>query len=97
MPSGPAAHREAVTAPETKDERRARLESEKLAQAERLVRAEIRRGAFPGAALAAGRGAHVELLRGVGNAEWGKYEVDRGAHRVRHRLADQGRRRPPRP
>ncbi|HEV3052797.1 MAG TPA: serine hydrolase domain-containing protein, partial [Longimicrobium sp.] len=61
---------------ETKEERRARLEREKLQQAERLVQAEIRRGAFPGAALAAGRGAHMELLRGIGNAEWGKYEVD---------------------
>jgi CubicO group peptidase (beta-lactamase class C family) len=61
---------------ETKEERRARLEREKLEQAERLVQAEIRRGAFPGAALAAGRGAHLELLRGIGNAEWGKYEVD---------------------
>ncbi len=61
---------------ETSAERRARLEREKLAQAERLVQAEIRRGAFPGAALAAGRGAHMELLKGLGNAEWGKYEVD---------------------
>jgi CubicO group peptidase (beta-lactamase class C family) len=61
---------------ETKEERRARLESEKLAQAERLVQAEIRRGAFPGAALAAGRGAHMDLLRGIGNAEWGRHEVD---------------------
>jgi CubicO group peptidase (beta-lactamase class C family) len=42
----------------------------------RLVLAEIRRGAFPGAALAAGRGAHMELLTGIGNAEWGKHEVD---------------------
>src|SRR5688500_6715170 len=61
---------------ETKEQRRARLEREKLAQAERLVQAEIRRGAFPGAALAAGRGAQMELLTGIGNAEWGKYEVD---------------------
>jgi CubicO group peptidase (beta-lactamase class C family) len=61
---------------ETKEERKARLEREKLAQAERLVQAEIRRGAFPGAALAAGRGAHMELLTGIGNAEWGKHEVD---------------------
>jgi len=67
----------AVTAPvETVAAREARLEREKLDAAERLVRAEVRRGAFPGAALAAGRGAHMELLRGIGNAEWGKYEVD---------------------
>ncbi|HEX5869857.1 MAG TPA: serine hydrolase domain-containing protein [Longimicrobium sp.] len=65
-----------VSVAETREERKARLERETLAQAERLVRAEIRRGAFPGAALAAGRGAHLELLTGVGNAEWGKYEVD---------------------
>jgi CubicO group peptidase (beta-lactamase class C family) len=74
VPSAAAATVAAVT--ETKEERRARLEAEKLAQAERLVREEIRRGAFPGAALAAGRGAQLELLTGVGNAEWGKYEVD---------------------
>jgi CubicO group peptidase (beta-lactamase class C family) len=66
----------AETVVETREERRARLEREKLQQAERLVQAEIRRGAFPGAALAAGRGVHLELLRGIGNAEWGKYEVD---------------------
>jgi CubicO group peptidase (beta-lactamase class C family) len=65
-----------VTVAETKAERTARLEREKLAQAKRLVQAEIRRGAFPGAALAAGRGAQLELLTGIGNAEWGKYEVD---------------------
>jgi CubicO group peptidase (beta-lactamase class C family) len=73
----PAAVAAAVTKPvETAAARRARLEREKLAAAERLVRAEVRRGAFPGAALAAGRGAHMELLRGIGNAEWGRYEVD---------------------
>lgn len=73
----PAAVAQAVTKPiETAAAREARLEGEKLAAAERLVRAEVRRGAFPGAALAAGRGAHMELLRGIGNAEWGKYEVD---------------------
>jgi serine-type D-Ala-D-Ala carboxypeptidase len=73
----PAAVARVVTAPvETAADRRARLEQEKLAAAERLVQAEVRRGAFPGAALAAGRGAHMELLRGIGNAEWGKYEVD---------------------
>lgn len=65
-----------VTVAETRAERTARLEREKLAQAKRLVQAEIRRGAFPGAALAAGRGAQMELLTGIGNAEWGKYEVD---------------------
>ena len=65
-----------VTVAETREERTARLEREKLAQAERLVQAEIRRGAFPGAALAAGRGAQMELLTGIGNAEWGKFEVD---------------------
>lgn len=73
----PAALAKAVTAPvESAADRRARLEREKLQAAERLVQAEVRRGAFPGAALAAGRGAHLELLRGIGNAEWGKYEVD---------------------
>ena len=74
----PAAVAAAVTRPvrETAAARLARLEREKLEQAERLVRAEIRRGAFPGAALAAGRGAHLELLTGIGNAEWGKHEVD---------------------
>jgi CubicO group peptidase (beta-lactamase class C family) len=73
----PAAIARAVTAPvESAAARRARLEREKLGAAERLVQAEVRRGAFPGAALAAGRGAHLELLRGIGNAEWGKYEVD---------------------
>jgi len=71
-----AAGKLAQAAVETSAERRARLEREKLEQAERLVRAEIRRGAFPGAALAAGRGAHMELLTGLGNAEWGRYEVD---------------------
>jgi CubicO group peptidase (beta-lactamase class C family) len=77
LPPMPAAVAATVTeAVETKEERRARLEAEKLAQAERLVRAEISRGAFPGAALAAGRGAHMELLTGIGNAEWGKHEVD---------------------
>lgn len=65
-----------VTVAETRAERTARLEREKLAQAKRLVQAEIRRGAFPGAALAAGRGAQMELLTGIGNAEWGRYEVD---------------------
>jgi CubicO group peptidase (beta-lactamase class C family) len=74
----PAAVAAAVTRPvrESAAAQLARLEREKLAQAERLVRAEIRRGAFPGAALAAGRGAHMELLTGIGNAEWGKHEVD---------------------
>ncbi|HEX6912014.1 MAG TPA: serine hydrolase domain-containing protein [Longimicrobium sp.] len=73
----PAAVAAAVTEPvESAAARRARLEREKLAAAARLVQAEVRRGAFPGAALAAGRGAHMELLRGIGNAEWGKYEVD---------------------
>lgn len=73
----PDAVARAVTAPvESAADRRARLEAEKLAAAERLVQAEVRRGAFPGAALAAGRGAHMELLRGIGNAEWGKYEVN---------------------
>ncbi|HST58021.1 MAG TPA: serine hydrolase domain-containing protein, partial [Longimicrobium sp.] len=77
MAPGPAAVAKAVTAPvETVAAREARLERETLEAAERLVRAEVRRGAFPGAALAAGRGAHMELLRGIGNAEWGKYEVD---------------------
>lgn len=56
--------------------RNRRLEAEKLAAAERLVQAEVRRGAFPGAALAAGRGAQMELLKGIGNAEWGRFEVD---------------------
>jgi serine-type D-Ala-D-Ala carboxypeptidase len=65
-----------ASAAETVAERKARLEAEKLAAAERLVQAEVRRGAFPGAALAAGRGAHMELLKGIGNAEWGKIEVD---------------------
>lgn len=74
---GASAVGSAVTAPvESAADRQARLEREKLAAAERLVQAEVRRGAFPGAALAAGRGAHMELLRGIGNAEWGKYEVD---------------------
>jgi CubicO group peptidase (beta-lactamase class C family) len=77
MAPAPAAVAKAVTAPiESAAAREARLEREKLDAAERLVRAEVRRGAFPGAALAAGRGAHMELLRGIGNAEWGKYEVD---------------------
>lgn len=77
MAPAPSAVAAAVTKPvESAAARRARLEREKLAAAERLVRAEVRRGAFPGAALAAGRGAHMELLRGIGNAEWGKYEVD---------------------
>ncbi|MBW3570747.1 MAG: beta-lactamase family protein [Gemmatimonadetes bacterium] len=74
-PSAAAATVAAVVV-ETPADRTARLKREKLAQAERLVQAEIRRGAFPGAALAAGRGARMELLRGIGNAEWGKYEVD---------------------
>jgi CubicO group peptidase (beta-lactamase class C family) len=74
-PSSAAAN-VASTVVESTEARRARLEREKLQQAERLVQAEIRRGAFPGAALAAGRGAHMELLRGIGNAEWGRYEVD---------------------
>ncbi|HVH13925.1 MAG TPA: serine hydrolase domain-containing protein, partial [Longimicrobium sp.] len=77
MAPAPAAVARAVTAPvETAAAHAARLESEKLAAAERLVAAEVRRGAFPGAALAAGRGAQMELLRGVGNAEWGRYEVN---------------------
>jgi len=72
----PAVGAKVAAATETAAERKARLEAEKLAAAERLVQEEVRRGAFPGAALAAGRGAHLELLKGIGNAEWGKYEVD---------------------
>ena len=75
-PSAMAAFRVVAVPRETARERQARLEREKLEQAERLVQAEIRRGAFPGAALAAGRGAQLELLRGIGNAEWGRYRVD---------------------
>ncbi|HEU0300302.1 MAG TPA: serine hydrolase domain-containing protein [Longimicrobium sp.] len=66
----------AAKAPETEAAREARLAREKLEAAERLVLAEVRRGAFPGAALAAGRGGQLELLKGIGNAEWGRYEVD---------------------
>jgi CubicO group peptidase (beta-lactamase class C family) len=72
----PAVGARVAAATESVAERKARLEAEKLAAAERLVQAEVRRGAFPGAALAAGRGAQMELLRGIGNAEWGKIEVD---------------------
>jgi CubicO group peptidase (beta-lactamase class C family) len=75
-PSPSAVAAVVATVAETREDRTARLEREKLAQAERLVQAEIRRGAFPGAALAAGRGGRLELLTGIGNAEWGKYEVD---------------------
>jgi serine-type D-Ala-D-Ala carboxypeptidase len=54
----------------------ARMAEDRLGQAERLVQAEVRRGAFPGAALAAGRGAQMAMMKGIGNAEWGRYEVD---------------------
>jgi serine-type D-Ala-D-Ala carboxypeptidase len=54
----------------------ARMAEDRLSQAERLVQAEVRRGAFPGAALAAGRGAQMAMMKGIGNAEWGRYEVD---------------------
>jgi CubicO group peptidase (beta-lactamase class C family) len=54
----------------------ARMSTSQLSAAERLVRDEVRRGGFPGAALAAGRGAHLGLMAGVGNAEWGHGAVD---------------------
>ncbi|HEX8393935.1 MAG TPA: serine hydrolase [Longimicrobium sp.] len=40
------------------------------------VRAEVRRGAFPGAALAAGRGATTSLIQGVGTTTWKGGTVD---------------------
>jgi CubicO group peptidase (beta-lactamase class C family) len=54
----------------------ARMAEDRLGDAERLVRDEVRRGAFPGAALAAGRGARLAMMRGIGSAEWGRIEVD---------------------
>jgi serine-type D-Ala-D-Ala carboxypeptidase len=54
----------------------ARMAEDRLGDAERLVRDEVRRGAFPGAALAAGRGARLAMMRGIGSAEWGRLEVD---------------------
>ena len=69
---------DAATAPvlSTVSATAARMAEDRLTQAERLVQAEIRRGAFPGAALAAGRGAQMAMMKGIGNAEWGRHEVD---------------------
>jgi serine-type D-Ala-D-Ala carboxypeptidase len=52
------------------------LDHGRLSGVERAVAAEVRRGAFPGAALAVGRGESPVLLRGVGHTAWGGEAVD---------------------
>ncbi|MBB4637365.1 serine hydrolase domain-containing protein [Longimicrobium terrae] len=47
-----------------------------LTRAVDAVRAEVKRGAFPGAALAAGRGATTSLIEGVGTTTWKGATVD---------------------
>jgi CubicO group peptidase (beta-lactamase class C family) len=47
-----------------------RIEETRLAAAEAAVRAELERHAFPGAVLAVGVGARVELVRGMGHVGW---------------------------
>src|SRR3954466_9330983 len=45
---------------------------ERLDSAERIVRAEVRRGGFPGAALSVGVGPVPLLEEGVGRTRWGR-------------------------
>ncbi|MDQ3605430.1 MAG: beta-lactamase family protein, partial [Gemmatimonadota bacterium] len=47
-----------------------------LLRAEEAVRAEVRRGAFPGAALAIGRRDKVVVEMGLGFAGWGPAEAE---------------------
>jgi serine-type D-Ala-D-Ala carboxypeptidase len=66
-----------VRIPEIKvDAAAARLNMASLRDAERAVRAEIARGAFPGAALAAGRAGQVAYLTGIGTLQRGGAGVD---------------------
>jgi len=64
----------AWSAPE--DPRDAGLAGEPLARAVRGLRAEVERGAFPGAALAVGRGPDLALQAGVGGVRWNGDAVD---------------------
>lgn len=54
----------------------ARLAPERLDAAEVAIRSEIHRGAFPGAALAIGRGSRLALLSGIGQVSWGGAVVE---------------------
>lgn len=47
-----------------------------LRRAESAVRAQVERGAFPGAAIAVGRAGQTVLERGIGRVAWGDREVD---------------------
>ncbi|MEW5929134.1 MAG: serine hydrolase domain-containing protein [Gemmatimonadota bacterium] len=54
----------------------ATLDAGALRRAESAVRAQVARGAFPGAALAVGRGGRTVLERGIGRLAPGEAEVD---------------------
>jgi CubicO group peptidase (beta-lactamase class C family) len=51
------------------------LSPDRLGDAVAAVRREIRRGAFPGAALAIGRGSEIALLKGIGGVTWNGPDV----------------------
>lgn len=52
------------------------MDSAPLRKARARVESEVERGAFPGAALAVGRGARLALIEGVGTPDWGSGKVD---------------------
>jgi CubicO group peptidase (beta-lactamase class C family) len=53
-----------------------KLDRRPLEGALNAVRAEVKRGAFPGAALALGRGSRAEVVEGVGSTAWKGETVD---------------------
>jgi CubicO group peptidase (beta-lactamase class C family) len=54
------------------------LDPDHLGDAVAAVKREIGRGAFPGGALAVGRGSRLVLLQGMGKKSWGGAPVDAG-------------------
>lgn len=58
-----------------------------LSLAEEAVRAEVRRGGFPGASLAVGRRGQVVLERGFGNVGWGSRDASVDADETIYDLA----------
>lgn len=56
--------------------KRAAMAPEPLRRAEARVQAEVERGAFPGAALAVGRGERLARMDGIGSPDWNGGPVD---------------------
>jgi CubicO group peptidase (beta-lactamase class C family) len=55
---------------------RAAMRAGPLREAQARVEAEVERGAFPGAALAVGRGERLALIEGIGSPDWEAGKVD---------------------